>query len=34
VKSFAMPTKAELDEARRLQVMYDRAESVFASWSW
>ena len=34
VKPFAMPTKAELDEARRLQVMYDRAESVFASWSW
>jgi len=28
------PTKAEIEEAKRLAVMFERAEAVFASWSW
>jgi hypothetical protein len=33
VKPFSMPTKAEIDEARQLAMMYERAEAVFASWT-
>lgn len=33
-QSFSMPTKAEIEEARRLAVMHERADAVFASWSW
>ena len=32
--TFSMPTKAEVEEARRLATMHERAEAVFASWSW
>ena len=29
-----IPTKSEIDEARRLALMFERADDVFASWSW
>jgi hypothetical protein len=29
-----IPTKSEIDEARRLAVMFERADDVFSSWSW
>lgn len=28
------PTRADIDEARRLATMFERADAVFASWSW
>jgi hypothetical protein len=30
----AEPTRADIDEARRLATMFERADAVFASWSW
>lgn len=30
----ATPTRADIDEARRLATMFERADAVFASWSW
>jgi len=30
----AAPTRADIDEARRLATMFERADAVFASWSW
>jgi len=32
--TYSMPTKSEIDEARRLSTIQERAEAVFASWSW
>ena len=29
-----IPTKSEIDEARRLALMFERADDVFSSWSW